>query len=77
MKILRALFGLAALIPAAFAPTPASARGMTMLICSGDGIVRSIELPLPSNSESAPCCVKGCHSGGTRKKVQRQFDAPQ
>lgn len=77
MNILRALFGLAALVPAAFAPTPLAAKGMTMLICSGDGVVRSIELPLPSNSEPAPCCVKGCHSGGTRKKDPRQFDAPQ
>lgn len=75
--VLRALFGLAALIPAAFAPAPASARGMTMLICSGDGVVRSIELPLPGKSDPAPCCAKACHSGGSRKKLQRQFDAPQ
>ncbi|MCW1402171.1 hypothetical protein OKA06_07460 [Novosphingobium sp. MW5] len=77
MKVIRALFGLAALIPAAFAPAPASARGLTMLICSGDGVVRSIELPLPGKSDPAPCCAKACHSGGSRKKLQRQFDAPQ
>lgn len=77
MKMRRALFGLAALIPAAFAPTPLAARGMTMLICSGDGVVRSVEIPLPEGPEPAPCCVKGCHSGGSRKKDSRQFDAPQ
>ncbi|WP_310534011.1 hypothetical protein [Novosphingobium sp.] len=50
---------------------------MTMLICTGNGAVRSIELPLPGKSDPAPCCAKACHSGGNRKKVQRQFDAPQ
>jgi hypothetical protein len=74
---LRPLFGLAALIPAAFAPAPAQAWSMTMLICSGNGVVRSIELPLPGKSDPAPCCAKACHSGGNRKKLQRQFDAPQ
>lgn len=77
MTVLRPLFGLAALIPAAFAPTPALAGSMSMLICSGDGVVRSIELPLPSGPKDAPCCAKACHSGSNRKKLQRQFDAPQ
>ncbi len=74
---LRSLLGLAALIPAAFAPAPARSASMTMLICTGNGAVRSIELPLPGKSDPAPCCAKACHSGGNRKKVQRQFDAPQ
>ena len=77
MSALRPLFGLAALIPAAFAPAPAQAGSMTMLICTGNGVVRSVELPLPGKSDPAPCCAKACHSGGNRKKLQRQFDAPQ
>jgi hypothetical protein len=74
---LRSLLGLAALIPAAFAPAPAQSASMTMLICTGNGVVRTIELPLPGKSDPAPCCAKACHSGGNRKKLQRQFDAPQ
>lgn len=77
MISLRPLLGLAALIPAALAPAPAQAASMTMLICTGNGVVRSIELPLPGKSDPVPCCAKACHSGGSRKKLQRQFDAPQ
>lgn len=53
---------------------------MTLMICTGNGPARSIEVPLPGKplrQGNEPCCMKGCHSAGNRKKAQRQFDAPQ
>lgn len=75
-----AFFGLVALLPMALATSPAQAGTMTLMICTGNGPARSIEVPLPGKplrQGDEPCCMKGCHSAGNRKKAQRQFDAPQ
>jgi hypothetical protein len=80
MKRPIASFAITALLPAMLAVTPASASVLLVPLCTGNGPARMVELPLPGKSgrdHESPCCVKGCHSGASRKKVQRQFDAPQ
>jgi len=49
-------------------------------ICAGANSQRTIELPIPggpARSQESPCCAKGCHSSGSRKKPMRQFDPTQ
>ena len=76
-----ALLGILALVPAAFNVSPAAARGILVPLCSGDGSVRSVTLPVSDGQipgKDAPgCCAKACHTG-TRKKSQRcQIDTGQ
>jgi hypothetical protein len=67
-----ARFGLIALLPAIMSPATASANMPQMQICSGDGQTRVLSIPLaprvPPGESDSPCCVKGCHSGGSRKR---------
>ncbi len=74
-------FGLVAMIPAALAITPAAASAsLTMMICTGDGTTQTVVLPLkrsPASPSHQPCCAKGCHAGGSRKRSDGKFDTPQ
>jgi len=64
------LFGLAALLPFAIGPLPVQARSITALICSGDGITRSIDIPIDNDAPAPPpCSAKGCHAGSCRKRI--------
>ncbi|PLK24361.1 hypothetical protein [Novosphingobium sp. TH158] len=76
-----AIFALVALGPAAFSTGPAAASaGLVVPICAGANSQRTIELPIPggpARSQESPCCAKGCHSSGSRKKPMRQFDPTQ
>ena len=66
----KSLFGLVALLPAAFGPVTGLASPLVAFLCSGDGHSRSITLPLkpalPGNSDL--CCAKGCHAGSSKKR---------
>ena len=67
------LFALAALLPAALNASPGSAAGRLLVpLCSGDGVVRQVSVPLgpmPLPGGDMPgCCAKGCHAGGNRKR---------
>ncbi|MBA3056030.1 MAG: hypothetical protein FP826_14140 [Sphingomonadales bacterium] len=70
-----ALLGLIALVPAAFNVAPAAARGMVVPICSGDGVTRTVTVPLPGDPLPGPsdagCCAKGCHTGSRKKDGSR------
>lgn len=75
-------FGLVALIPAALnVSAAASAATLTMPLCTGDGQVRLVEVPLEQapgpGKNQGPCCAKGCHAGGSRKKAAKQFEPSQ
>lgn len=74
MKLLASLC-LLAMTPAALNVAPAQAQSLTMPLCSGDGVVRTVTVPVgPSQlpgHEPPGCCVKGCHSGSSRKRSQR------
>ena len=67
----KALFGLIALLPAAFGPISASANALVAALCTGDGHSRSITIPLkptlPGSNDM--CCAKGCHAGGSRRRT--------
>jgi len=71
------LFGLVSLLPAAVNTTPGhSAQTLLASLCSGDGVVRSLQIPvgrtgLPGGDQPG-CCAKGCHSGSTRKRNARK-----
>ena len=77
----RALFALAALIPASFNPSPGSGHSLVVLLCTGDGATRSVTLPLgsegPPGQEMPGCCAKGCHTGSRKRMAGRQIDPGQ
>lgn len=70
MRLVSAL-ALVALLPAAVNATAAGAS-VTLTLCSGAGETRSLTIPLspagPSRQGDEGCCVKGCHSGSSRKR---------
>ncbi|NBC37473.1 hypothetical protein GTZ99_13035 [Novosphingobium sp. FSY-8] len=73
------LFGLLAMMPAAFNVAPAAARGaLTVALCTGDGVARTVQVP--SGAQDIPgarvpgCCAKGCHTGQSRKRNRRSRD---
>ncbi|MBX9644963.1 MAG: hypothetical protein K2W91_12800 [Novosphingobium sp.] len=76
----RALFGLAALLPAALNLSAPASGALMMPLCSGDGQVRMVEVP---GAPKAPaggtkgCCAKGCHSSSNRKRAGRNFEPAQ
>jgi hypothetical protein len=73
-----ALFALAALLPAALGAAPVSERTLAVPVCSADGLVRMIELPLDDpGKEQAPCWTKGCHGGTSRRTLAKAFDPSQ
>jgi len=76
-----AMVGIFALIPAAFNVSPASAHGLAVPLCTGDGAVRTITVPVPARElpggDQPGCCAKGCHTGGRKKAQSRQIDARQ
>jgi len=70
--------GLVAMLPAALNASPASAAGRSALavpLCTGDGVARTISVPVGPQDipgKQVPgCCVKGCHTGGERKRGKR------
>ena len=70
------LFALMALLPAALNASPVAARaGGAVLLCTGDGAVRTVNLPVGQQDipgKQVPgCCVKGCHAGGERKRGKK------
>jgi hypothetical protein len=67
------LFGLLALWPAALNAAPASAHSaLSVPLCTGDGVLRIINVPLGPQDvpgKQVPgCCVKGCHASDNRKR---------
>ena len=77
----RVLLGLLALLPAALNTSPAQAGGLSIPVCTGDGQVRSVTVPLPSGElpgrDQPGCCAKGCHTGSRKKSQSRQIDTRQ
>jgi len=77
----RAIFGIAALVPAALnLSAPASASGLMMPLCTGDGQVRMVEVPGAPKTPAGPdngCCAKGCHGSSSRKRLVRKFEPAQ
>lgn len=82
MTRLDILFGIVSLLPAAVNTTPGhAAQSLLASLCTGDGVVRTMQLPvgrtgLPGG-EQPGCCAKGCHSGASRKRSSRKLDPSQ
>jgi len=78
---LPAAIGILALVPAAFNIAPAAAQGIVVPLCSGDGVTRSVTVPMPGNElpgkEAPGCCAKGCHTGSRKKSLCCQIDTGQ
>lgn len=70
-----ARFGIVALIPAMFNLTVAANAGtISVQICTGDGQVHTVQMPLggPGQGDGTTpglCCAKGCHGGNLRKRL--------
>ena len=75
MKLL-AMFCMVAMVPAALNAAPAEAATLTVPLCAGDGVARTISVPLGQSQlpggDPPGCCVKGCHSGSSRKRGLRK-----
>jgi len=76
------LFGIVTLLPAALNATPVQAQSaLTARLCTGDGAVRTIQIPVGNTgipgSDQPGCCAKGCHSGSSRKRGVRKLDSSQ
>lgn len=74
------LFGLMALLPAALNTPAAAGASILMPMCTGDGQVHMVRLPLggkqPPGGDSG-CCIKGCHAGSNRKKLLKEIEPAQ
>jgi hypothetical protein len=67
---MRAILGLVAMLPAAFNPSPpARAQAVTVALCSGGTIEIPVNQGPQGPAEDAPCCVKACHTGQSRKRA--------
>ena len=74
-------FSLVSLLPAALnLSAPASAGGLMMPLCTGDGQVRMVPVPgapkAPLGGDNG-CCAKGCHSSSNRKRGAKKFEPAQ
>jgi hypothetical protein len=71
----RALLGLVALIPAALNVAPATAHGLAVPLCTGDGAARQVTVPVPTRDlpggDQPGCCAKGCHTGSRKRSQSR------
>lgn len=72
MKRALALLGTLALLPAMTGPLEGEARGIAAPLC-GSGVmnVPAGSGDQPPGPPQGPCCAKGCHSGSSRKRVDR------
>jgi len=74
------LFAIAALAPAALAPSPAlAANTLSIALCNGQANAAVLRIPLhrsPLRAGDDPCCIKGCHAGCSRKRADRE-ETPQ
>ncbi|HKR93016.1 hypothetical protein [Novosphingobium sp.] len=72
MKRELALLGALALFPAMIGPLQAEARGMVAPLCGGGFVNVPAGSPdQPPGPPQGPCCAKGCHTGSSRKRLDR------
>lgn len=71
MKRKPILFAGMALIPAILGPLPAQARQLTVALCGGGALTIPAGGPTAPGQGNSPCCAKGCHTGQSRKRLDR------
>lgn len=71
------LFGLVAMVPATLNAAPVAGGTIDVPICTGDGLVHMVRVPVGQSEGQGQgqsgCCVKGCHAGGSRKRLLRKI----
>lgn len=76
----RNLFGMVALVPLALNMAVPAQGAVMMPMCIGDGSVVLVPLGAggsqPGKTDNG-CCIKGCHAGSNRKKLNKLFEPAQ
>ncbi|MFM5952769.1 MAG: hypothetical protein ACKOPE_00485 [Novosphingobium sp.] len=74
-----ARFGILTLVPAMLnLSVAAGADTISVAICTGDGQVHTVQVPVGGSDKDGNsggkglCCAKGCHSGNNRKRLARK-----
>ncbi|MBV1691943.1 hypothetical protein KRR38_30825 [Novosphingobium sp. G106] len=69
----RTVFALLSLGPAALTATVPAAMAVSAPTCAGGYRVAIIPFApgAPAREGTQPCCAKGCHTGGSRKRRYR------
>ena len=67
--MIKALLGLAALLPIAIGPLPHDEKSLLIELCSGGQI--TIPLGDEDEQEEHPCDPQACHAGTCREKPKR------
>ncbi len=62
---------LLAMIPAMVGPLPLAARSIVVPLCSGGVTTIPLDPPAAPGTGTTPCCAKGCHTGSSRKRLDR------
>ena len=80
MRLLATLC-MVAMVPAALNTSPAKAASLSVPLCAGDGLARTVSIPVGQSqlpgTEVPGCCVKGCQSSSLRKRSLRRIDSAQ
>ncbi len=75
MKRRVVLVAATALIPAVAMPqsgfAKAGSNGLIVALCGGGTVTVPLDGPAAPGNGSSPCCAKGCHSGSSRKRLDR------
>jgi len=66
-----ALFAALALLPAMIGPLEAEARALVAPLCGGGAVSIPVAPDGPPGPVQGPCCAKGCHTGSSRKRLDR------
>lgn len=65
-------FALVALVPAMLLnPVATQARAMQVPLCGGGVLTVPLGGQSVPGSGDAPCCAKGCHTGSSRKRLDK------
>jgi len=65
-------FALLALVPAmTLNPVATQARAMEVPLCSGGVLSVPLSGQNAPGGGDAPCCAKGCHTGSSRKRLDK------
>ncbi|MCB2079220.1 MAG: hypothetical protein KDE55_16185 [Novosphingobium sp.] len=72
MKRALAPIAMLVLIPAMTGSLVASsAANASVVLCNGGSVSIPMGPSSPPGGENAPCCAKGCHTGQSRKRLDR------
>jgi hypothetical protein len=70
-----AIFAAAALLPAVTGAPPAAPEPdalVAVVLCSGGSMAMGLAGGRDRTPATAPCCAKGCHSKGSRRRVDHK-----